>query len=136
MNGNRRFRVLVVEDEPDVALVTSTRLQVNGFEVAVAADGTTAVTMAQELRPDVVLVDLKLPDISGQEVIRRIRTDVHFESVPVLVFTASSSDHNDLERIRRDIGADGYIRKPYAPYELIDKINSLLLQQQQAEVGD
>lgn len=136
MSSAERLLILLVEDDPDVALVTSTRLRVSGFTVAVATDGYTALSMAAEMHPALILVDLKIPGISGQELVRLIRADSRFGSVPVVIFTASSSNNVDLQQLCCDIGANDYVRKPYTPDDLIQKIRSLILQRERTEVSD
>ncbi|MEO0073295.1 MAG: response regulator [candidate division WOR-3 bacterium] len=135
MRENKRPLILLVEDEPDVALVTSTRLELNGFAVKVVADGLSAFTTAVEIHPSLVLIDLKIPGLSGQELVKRMRADSRLSSIPIIIFTASSSGEGDLKRLCCDLGANEYVHKPYSPDELIRKVRTLVRQTVSADVS-
>jgi CheY-like chemotaxis protein len=118
--------VLLVEDEPDVALVTKTRLELAGFRVSLANDGVEALDMVDSYRPDLVLLDLKLPRLDGFQVCKRIKNYEATKNIPVILFSGSSSYMLVLEKKYLEVGAEDFIRKPYETETLIKKINSLI----------
>lgn len=112
---------LIVEDHPDQADMVARLLKLHDFEpVVVAGDGETALEMARTLDPDVVLLDLMLPDISGFDVCRRLRTDRATMLIPVVMLTALKGSDNLSQGFR--VGANAYVTKPYGIDELIDAI--------------
>jgi CheY-like chemotaxis protein len=126
MSTEPRPRILLADDEDDVTLVTRTRLEVNGFDVVTAADGEEALNRFRETRPDLVLLDLRMPKLDGYQVCRTLKSDPATRAVPVIIFSASSSHAVALERKCLELGADDYIRKPYQSDELLAKIRRQL----------
>lgn len=114
-------RVLVVEDERTIAESVAARLRAEGFLVEIAGDGPTAVSMAQRLKPDIVVLDVMLPGFDGLEVCRRIQAD---RPVPVLMLTARD-DETDL-LVGLAVGADDYLTKPFSLRELAARVHALL----------
>jgi two-component system KDP operon response regulator KdpE len=105
-------RILIVDDEPQILRALRINLTARQYEVLTAADGAQALAAARADRPDIVVLDLGLPDIDGLEVLRRVRS---FSSMPVIVLTAH---HQQSEKIRAlDAGADDYITKPFSLLE-------------------
>ncbi|SRR6266545_508740 len=119
--GGVRFRALVVDDEPPLVQVVSGYLTREGFEVVAAGDGESAVTMAREHRPDVVVLDLMLPGIDGIEVCRRIRS---FSDAYIVMLTAKSDEVDKL--VGLSVGADDYVTKPFSPRELVARVRAML----------
>jgi DNA-binding response OmpR family regulator len=113
--------VLVVDDEPDIRRVVVAYLSQAGYRTWEAADGTHALELARELRPDVVVLDLGLPDVDGVEVCRRLRT---FTDAYVLMLTARTEEVDTL--IGLSVGADDYLTKPFSPKVLLARITALL----------
>lgn len=124
----RRPLIMVVEDEPDIAFVTKSRIRMSGYDVAVAVDGEMALERIRELHPDLVLLDLKMPKLNGYQVCRTIRADPDLSRTLILVCTASSSVSLSPEKHLLLLGADGYIRKPYDVKNLLQEIARLLAQ--------
>lgn len=122
-----RTSVLVVDDEPDIRRVVVAYLSQAGYETFEAADGTRALTLARERRPDVVVLDLALPDLDGVEVCRRLRT---FTDAYVLMLTARTEEVDTL--IGLSVGADDYLTKPFSPKVLLARI-AVLLRRPRAE---
>jgi two-component system response regulator MprA len=114
-------RVLVVEDDADIADVLRRSLRNEGYEVRTSADGTEALDVAVGFVPDLVVLDLGLPDLDGLEVCRRLRSD---GDVPILMLTARAETADRV--IGLDSGADDYLVKPFERKELLARIRALL----------
>jgi two-component system OmpR family response regulator len=115
-------RILVVDDEPSITDAVSTALRYEGFEVEVAFSGRTALASAQEKPPDLMVLDVMLPDLNGLEVTRRLRADgIH---VPILFLTAKDSLEDKLAGLT--IGGDDYVTKPFALAEIIARVRVIL----------
>lgn len=113
--------ILVVEDEPTIAEAIAARLKSDGYEVAIAADGPTAVEMCASLAPDLLVLDLNLPGFDGIEVCRRVH---QFRQVPVLMLTARDDETDML--VGLGMGADDYMTKPFSPRELVARVKAVL----------
>jgi two-component system, OmpR family, KDP operon response regulator KdpE len=117
----REARLLVVDDEPQIIRFLRPSLSAAGYAVQVAATGSEALKLAAISSPDVIILDLGLPDLDGKEVIRRLR--VH-SNVPVIVLSAR---HREEEKVAAlDLGADDYVNKPFAVGELMARIRASL----------
>jgi two-component system response regulator RegX3 len=117
-------RVLVVEDEDSFSDALSYMLRKEGFEVSVAPTGTSALTEFDRTGADIVLLDLMLPEMSGTEVCRQLRSRSH---VPIIMVTARDSEIDKV--VGLEIGADDYVTKPYSPRELVARIRAVLRRQ-------
>jgi two-component system, OmpR family, response regulator RegX3 len=117
-------RVLVVEDEESFSDALSYMLRKEGFEVSVAATGTGALTEFDRTGADIVLLDLMLPEMSGTEVCRQLRSR---SNVPIIMVTARDSEIDKV--VGLEIGADEYMTKPYSPRELVARIRAVLRRQ-------
>ena len=115
------MRVLVVDDEPQIRRALRTSLEAHGYEVAAVGTGEEGVVGAAEQMPDLVLLDLGLPDLDGTEVIRRIRT---FSEVPVIVLSVREAQADKVAAL--DAGADDYVTKPFAMGELLARARAAL----------
>jgi two-component system response regulator BaeR len=114
-------RVLIVDDEPAIADVLATYLRDENFDVHVAYDGEEALSRFAQLRPDIVLLDLKLPKISGIDVYREIQRE---SDTPVIMITSRT---DEIDRIvGLELGADDYIGKPFSPREVVARVKSVL----------
>ena len=107
--------VLVVDDEPTVREVVSRYLELGGYRVAVAGDGPTALQMAGQLLPDLVVLDLMLPGMDGIEGCRRLRAAA---ATPIVMLTAKSHEADRI--VGLELGADDYVVKPFSPRELVE----------------
>ncbi|MBB5831084.1 response regulator transcription factor [Brachybacterium aquaticum] len=114
-------RVVVIEDEPTITRAIADRLAAEGWEVSTALDGPSGVRTVQEVRPDVVVLDVMLPGFDGLEVCRRIQADV---PVPVLMLTARDEETDML--VGLGVGADDYMTKPFSMRELVARLKALL----------
>jgi two-component system response regulator RegX3 len=124
-------RVLVVEDEESYSDPLSYMLRKEGFEVAVAADGTEALEEFDRNGADIVLLDLMLPGLPGTEVCRRIRRR---SDVPVIMVSAKDSEIDKV--VGLELGADDYVTKPYSPRELVARIDAVLRRVPDSRPGD
>jgi len=115
-------RALVVDDEPDLADVLSRMLALEGWSVRTAGDGASAVTAAREFRPDVVVLDVMLPDIDGFQVLGRLRADL--PEVCVLFLTARDAVEDRIAGITA--GGDDYVTKPFSLEEVLARLRGLL----------
>jgi len=113
--------ILVVDDEPKVARLARDYLEKNGFRVLTAADGQSALTTARREKPDLVILDLMLPNIDGREVCRILRRE---SDVPIIMLTALSEEIDQVTGL--EIGADDYITKPFSPRAMIARVRALL----------
>jgi DNA-binding response OmpR family regulator len=116
-----RSRVLVVEDDPKTRSTLVLYLEHAGFLVTEAADGRTALAVAAQERPDLVVLDRMLPGLDGLEVCRRLRADA---PLPVIFLTARATEDDRLEGL--DLGADDYVVKPFSPKELVARVRAVL----------
>lgn len=114
-------RVLVVDDDSDLTVMLSDYLGAEGFQVAVAHDGETGVSLALSGDYDAVILDVMMPRLSGTEALRRIRTN---SSIPVIMLTAKGDDIDRV--IGLELGADDYVPKPYFPRELVARLRAVL----------
>ena len=114
--------VLVVEDDPAIANLVRTALEARGTRVAVAQTASEAVSRAAELSPQVILLDLGLPDADGIEVVRRVRT--WSQTLPIIVVSARSEDADKIGAL--DAGADDYLVKPFSVGELLARVRVAL----------
>ena len=120
---DHRARLLVVDDTPENALLLDAMLSPHGYSVALAFSGTDGLEKVRTGEPDVVLLDILMPDISGYEVCRRIRANPSTRLLPVVMLT-SSRDQDKVESI--EAGADDFIARPFDPRELLSRVRSLL----------
>ena len=114
-------RVLVVDDEPQLARALAINLRARHYEVDVAPNGHTALSLAAQRPPDVVILDLGLPDLDGFDVIRGLR---RWSQVPILVLSARKDSSDKVEAL--DLGADDYVTKPFAMDELLARLRAAI----------
>ncbi len=119
-----RRRILLVDDEPNLVKIISRRLAAEGFEVSVATDGEAALERARTEKPDLILLDVMMPKLSGYEVCRQLKQDVRYKTIPILMLTALAQQSD--EEFGLEVGADAYMRKPFKTQQLLDKINELI----------
>jgi DNA-binding response OmpR family regulator len=114
-------KILVVEDEVNIAAALRAYLENAGFSVDIAADGEAGLVTFRETSPDLVILDLMLPKVSGETVCREIR---NFSRVPIIMLTAKSGEDDKLSGF--SLGADDYVTKPFSPRELMARVHSIL----------
>jgi two-component system alkaline phosphatase synthesis response regulator PhoP len=114
-------KVLVVDDDPGIVKLVRGYLEQVGYEVAVAYDGKKAMQIARNERPDLVILDLMLPEMDGWDVCRALRKE---SDVPIIMLTARVEESDKL--IGLELGADDYVTKPFSPRELVARVRSVL----------
>lgn len=120
----KKKRLLLVDDEVDFAELVRTRLEDNNYEVIVAYDGEDGLEKAERAEPDLIILDIMLPKISGFDVCRKLKIDENFKNIPIIMLSAKFQP-NDIT-FGKAMGADAYITKPFEPQVLIEKIRELL----------
>ena len=128
--SNNKFKVLVVEDEANICSFIETLLETNGYQALVAHTCSMGLTLFASHNPDLVILDLGLPDLDGIEVIRRIRS---WSAMPIIVISARSEDSDKIEAL--DSGADDYLTKPFSVEELLARIRTTLRRLSYAQTG-
>ena len=117
-------RVLVVEDDPDIADLMRRYLQRGGFEVDVRASGRDALSVIAVQPPDLLILDLMLPQVSGLDICRTLRADDKTSLIPIIMVTARAEESERIAGL--DLGADDYLAKPFSPGELVARVRALL----------
>lgn len=120
-SGAQGYRALVVDDEAPLAEVVASYLERDQFEATVVTNGSDAISVARELDPDVVILDLGLPGVDGLEVCRQLRT---FSDAYVVMLTARDTEMDTI--LGLTVGADDYVTKPFSPRELVARIRAML----------
>ena len=116
-----RSHILVVDDEPQITRVLRTTLNAHGYEIRVANDGETALEIAKDFTPDLIITDLMMPNMDGIELCRQIRK---MSQVPILVLSVRGEERNKIQAL--DSGADDYITKPFSTGELLARVRAAL----------
>jgi two-component system, OmpR family, KDP operon response regulator KdpE len=122
--------VLLVDDDPQILRALTITLRARGYDVAHAANGTTALRIAPEVVPEVVVLDLGLPDLEGVQVIRRLRS---WTAVPILVLSGRSDSADKVDAL--DAGADDYVTKPFGMDELLARLRAMTRRPMPVEEG-
>ena len=122
-------RILIVEDNPDLAYGLKTGLEIEGYEVEVAPDGAIGLNRAREWHPDLIILDLMLPEMDGYRVLRMVRESGL--EMPVLILTARGEEADKVLGFR--LGADDYVTKPCGVLELLARVGALLRRAKQAQ---
>jgi two-component system, OmpR family, alkaline phosphatase synthesis response regulator PhoP len=117
-------KILIVDDEPDILDFLSYNLRKEGFEVITASNGTEALQMAIKTRPQLIILDIMMPEMDGVEVCRRLRANPDFDKTTITFLTAREEDLSQISAL--DVGGDDYITKPIKPQVFISRIKALL----------
>ena len=125
MGGNAtQKRILVADDDPVILRLLQVNFGLEGFEVRTASRGEEAITAADELTPDIILLDVMMPGVDGWEVCRRLKEDERFKETPIVFLSARAQDE-DRKR-GYGLGVAAYVTKPFDPGRLVDLIRRLL----------
>jgi two-component system phosphate regulon response regulator PhoB len=116
-------RVLIVDDDPDIQRLVSYNLTQAGYQVVAAASGLEALNAAQDQTPDLIVLDIMLPDLDGLEVCRRLRRQEKTRRIPIIMLTARTQEVDRV--VGFELGADDYVMKPFSPRELVLRIKSI-----------
>jgi two-component system KDP operon response regulator KdpE len=119
--ASRKYRILVVDDERRMVGFIRLNLEQDGFEVIEASNGNEALDRLRDSLPDLILLDVMMPDIDGFEVLRMIR---EISQVPVIMLTAKSEEDDKVKGL--ELGADDYVTKPFSPRELVSRVKAVL----------
>ncbi len=119
-----REKILVIEDEHDIRELISYNLESEGYDIIKAATGTEGVELARKKLPDLVLLDIMLPDIDGLEVCRKLKRDDSTKDIPIIMLTAKSEDSDVISGL--ELGAEDYITKPFSPRVLVARLRAVL----------
>src|SRR6059036_1116020 len=117
-------KILLVEDESDVADLLTLNFRKAGFRISTAADGASGLQKARDDRPDFIVLDLMLPKMSGLEVCRILKSDSATRHIPILMLTAKAEEIDRI--VGLEFGADDYVTKPFSPREVILRIKAIL----------
>ncbi|MHB0869923.1 MAG: response regulator transcription factor [Chloroflexota bacterium] len=117
-------KLLLIDDEPAIQTLVRLVMEGDGWQVLVAGEGAPGLALAREQNPDVILLDVALPDLSGLEVCRQLKSDPDTASIPVAMLTAMAQETD--RRAAMSLGADDYVTKPWRPAALIARVTSLL----------
>ena len=121
---NRDFRVLVVDDEPDIIEFIDYNLKREGYHTANAANGIVALAKAKDFKPDIVLLDVMMPQMDGIETCRQLRTMPEMDNSFIVFLTARSEEYSEISGF--NAGADDYIAKPIKPRVLLSRLKAIL----------
>jgi len=117
-------KILVVDDERNIRNILDFSLGAEGYQVIAASDGNEALTLAQSEHPDLIILDVMMPQSDGFEVCRQLKKLTNTASIPVIMLTAKNSK-DDRQR-GQEVNADAYITKPFSPIRLIEAVQSML----------
>ena len=129
--SSRKYRILVVDDERRMVGFIRLNLEQDGFQVIEAYNGTEALDRLRDSLPDLILLDVMMPDIDGFEVLRTIR---EVSQVPVIMLTAKGEEDDVVKGL--ELGADDYVTKPFSPRELVSRVKAVLRRGSTYEEGD
>ena len=119
-----RSRILLVDDEPDIVETVSFMLQSRNYQVSVASGGKEGIKKAQEEHPDLLLLDIMMPDIDGYDVCMKLKGDADTKDIPIIMLTAKGESEAVLKS--HSIGADDYVVKPFSLPTLLSKLRKFL----------
>jgi two-component system, OmpR family, phosphate regulon response regulator PhoB len=127
-------KVLIVDDEIDLVRLVQYNLEKEGFEVLTAYDGKTTFTHIHHAPPDLLILDLMLPDMSGIKICQQIKSDLKTKAIPVIMLTARSSESDRVSGF--EAGADDYVVKPFSPKELVLRVKAMLARTKSTRSAD
>jgi two-component system phosphate regulon response regulator PhoB len=126
-----KAKILIVDDEPDALEVLGFKLREAGFTSVIARDGARALTAARDERPDLIVLDLMLPEVDGLEICKILRRDPATAAMPIIMLTARAAEMDRV--LGLELGADDYVTKPFSPRELVLRIRKLLVRARAVE---
>ena len=117
-------KILVVDDEPQIVHLLCQRLKANGFETYGANDSYQCLKVAKDIKPDLILLDIKMPAGGGIQAFNNLRASIYTQNIPIIFITAYPGP--EIEKQVKDLGADGFFAKPFNSIELLNQIESLI----------
>ncbi|MBU3759598.1 MAG: response regulator transcription factor [Candidatus Omnitrophica bacterium] len=117
-------KILVVDDEPQIVLLISSRLKAQGYEVISANDGQAGLEMAQKNQPDLMILDLMLPKIEGYKVCALLKNDYRYAKIPIIILSAKAQDED--RQMALQMGANEYLVKPFKADVLLERVAALI----------
>lgn len=117
-------RVLVIEDDKDIVELVRYNLEKDGYQVVASGDGASGLAQIRRVPPDVLILDLMLPKMSGLDVCKEVRKDINLNRLPILILTAKGEEADRV--VGLELGADDYVTKPFSPRELAARVKALL----------
>ena len=130
--GRVKQKILVVDDEPEAVELVEFNLKGAGYAVTTAGDGAEALNKARRIQPDLVILDVMMPEIDGMEVCKLLRRDPATSAIPIIMLTAKASEVDRV--LGLELGADDYVVKPFSPRELVLRVKKLLERSRAPEV--
>jgi len=124
MSDKKQKRILVVDDEADVTTLVSYNLKAKGYAVEALNDPNQSIGLARSLMPDLIILDVMMPDLSGIQICRMLRSDPKLKKVPVIFLTAKAEEADRIQGF--EVGADDYVCKPFSTKELVMRVQSVL----------
>ena len=122
--SQRTGRILIIEDDPDVAELIRYNLAKEGYEVSISAKGVQGLEQAKAGRPDLILLDIMVPELNGWEVCRRLKQDAELRGIPVIIVTGRTEEGDKV--LGFEMGADDYVTKPFSPRELVARVRAVM----------
>ena len=117
-------RVLIVEDDPVILRLLEVNFELEGYDVLLAHDGAEGIALARQERPDLVISDIMMPNVSGIELVEALKADEATAAIPIILLSAKAQTAD--VRAGLEAGADDYVTKPFEPLELVDRVQALL----------
>lgn len=117
-------RILIADDEPNIVMSLEFLMKQRGYDVRVVSDGAAALAAVREFRPDLVLLDVMMPTVSGYDVCQKLREDPTVQNVKIIMLSAKGRDVEVSKGVA--VGADAYVTKPFATRELVAKVDAML----------
>jgi DNA-binding response OmpR family regulator len=117
-------RILISEDEPDIRELVAFTLRFAGHEVTTTANGEEALQQASQLIPDIIIMDVRMPRMTGYDACRAMKADVMLKDIPVMFLSAKGQDSEIQAGL--DVGAEEYLLKPFAPTQLAERVKAIL----------
>ncbi|WP_068631311.1 response regulator [Cephaloticoccus primus] len=124
MSDKKPEKILVVDDEPDVTELLSYTLKAKGFMVEVLNEPNACIDLARSFQPDLIILDVMMPELSGIQICRMLRASASLKTVPVLFLTAKAEEADRVQGL--EVGADDYVSKPFSTKELVLRVQSIL----------
>ena len=124
-------KILIVEDEPDIAQLVKLYLEKDGFRPTIAKTGVEGLKLVKTERPDMVILDLMLPEMDGLEICKKIRTSLDTALLPIMMLTAKAEESDTI--IGLELGADDYVTKPFSPKVLVARVKALFRRLERAD---